>query len=96
MAAVRVAEAVLVRADSAVGDTSGKRYTLTAGIFFHNLFNTVNPGQIEGDLLSPRLGQPPGAGQHRRFRRQRGGPGVQSAHRLKLAIQLLTSTYSSC
>jgi len=40
------------------GDVSGKRYTLTAGIFFHNLFNTVNPGLIEGDLLSPRLGQP--------------------------------------
>jgi hypothetical protein len=40
------------------GDTSGKRYTLTAGIFFHNLFNTVNPGQIENDLLSPRLGVP--------------------------------------
>jgi hypothetical protein len=25
---------------------------------FHNLFNTVNPGQIENDLLSPRLGTP--------------------------------------
>jgi len=25
---------------------------------FHNLFNTVNPGQIENDLLSPRLGEP--------------------------------------
>ena len=40
------------------GDSSGKRYTLTAGVMFHNLFNTVNPGQIENDLLSPRLGEP--------------------------------------
>ena len=40
------------------GDSSGKRYTLTAGIMFHNLFNTVNRGQIENDLLSPRLGEP--------------------------------------
>lgn len=40
------------------GDSSGKRYTLTAGVMFHNLFNTVNPGQIENDLLSPRVGDP--------------------------------------
>jgi carboxypeptidase family protein len=40
------------------GDSSGKKYTVTAGIMFHNLFNTVNPGQIENDLLSPRLGDP--------------------------------------
>jgi len=40
------------------GDTSGKRYTLTAGIFFHNLFNNVNPGSIETNLLSSRLGEP--------------------------------------
>jgi len=40
------------------GESSGKRYTLTAGVMFHNLFNTVNPGQIENDLLSPRLGDP--------------------------------------
>ena len=40
------------------GDSSGKRYTITAGIMFHNLFNTVNPGQIENDLLSPRIGDP--------------------------------------
>jgi len=39
------------------GDTSGKKYTLTAGIFFHNLFNTVNPGNPEGNLLSPRFGE---------------------------------------
>jgi hypothetical protein len=25
---------------------------------FHNLFNTVNPGSIEGDLLSDRVGEP--------------------------------------
>jgi hypothetical protein len=40
------------------GDASGKRYTVTAGIFFHNLFNNVNPAQIETNLLSPRLGEP--------------------------------------
>jgi Carboxypeptidase regulatory-like domain len=40
------------------GESSGKRYTLTAGVMFHNIFNTVNPGQIENDLLSPRLGTP--------------------------------------
>jgi Carboxypeptidase regulatory-like domain/TonB dependent receptor len=40
------------------GDSSGKKYTLTASVMFHNLFNTVNPGQIETDLLSPRLGEP--------------------------------------
>ncbi len=42
------------------GDVSGKKYTLTAGIFFHNLFNTVNPGAPEGNLLSPRFGEPLG------------------------------------
>lgn len=40
------------------GDSTGKRYNLTAGIFFHNLFNTVNAGSVEGDLLSPRIGEP--------------------------------------
>jgi hypothetical protein len=40
------------------GDSSGKRYTITAGVMFHNILNTVNPGQIENDLLSPRLGEP--------------------------------------
>ena len=40
------------------GDATGKRYNLTAGIMFHNLFNTVNPGSIESDLLSDRVGEP--------------------------------------
>ena len=40
------------------GESSGRKYTLTASIMVHNLFNTVNPGQIENDLLSPRLGIP--------------------------------------
>jgi hypothetical protein len=39
------------------GDSSGKRYTLTAGLMFHNMFNNVNPGGIESNLLSPRLGE---------------------------------------
>jgi len=40
------------------GESSGRKYTLTAGVMFHNIFNTVNPGQIENDLLSPRIGAP--------------------------------------
>lgn len=40
------------------GESSGQKYTLTASVMFHNLFNTVNPGQIENDLLSPRFGTP--------------------------------------
>ena len=40
------------------GESTGKRYNLTAGIFFHNLFNTVNPGAVESNLLSSRIGDP--------------------------------------
>ncbi|MGH9559417.1 MAG: hypothetical protein ACRD30_09280, partial [Bryobacteraceae bacterium] len=40
------------------GESSGRKYTLTAGIFAHNLFNNVNKGDIEGNLLSPRFGEP--------------------------------------
>jgi len=39
------------------GDGSGKRYTVTAGIFVRNLLNTWNPGPPEGNLLSPRFGE---------------------------------------
>jgi hypothetical protein len=38
------------------GEQSGKRYTVTAGIFVHNMFNNVNAGLPVGDLLSPRFG----------------------------------------
>jgi hypothetical protein len=41
-------------------DTSGKKYTLTAGIFFHNLLNHVNPGAIDTQVTSPRFGEPLG------------------------------------
>ena len=34
------------------GNTSGNKYTLTAGVFFHNMLNYVNQGAPEGDLLS--------------------------------------------
>ncbi len=37
------------------GDSSGQRFTLTAGLIARNLFNTVNPGNYEGDILSPRF-----------------------------------------
>jgi Carboxypeptidase regulatory-like domain len=40
------------------GDSSGKKYTVTAGLFVHNLFNTDNKGTIENDILSDRLGDP--------------------------------------
>jgi hypothetical protein len=56
------------------GDSSGKRYTLTAGIFAHNLFNTVNPTNIESDLLSDRLGEPLGLANI-------GGPGGNGFNR---------------
>ena len=36
---------------------SGKKYTITLGMFFHNLLNTVNPGAPEGNLLSSRFGE---------------------------------------
>jgi hypothetical protein len=39
------------------GDTSGKKYTLTLGLYVRNIFNTVNQGLPEGDLLSPRFGE---------------------------------------
>jgi hypothetical protein len=38
-------------------ETSGKKYTVTVGLFINNLFNTVNPGTPSGNLLSPRFGQ---------------------------------------
>jgi hypothetical protein len=39
------------------GGSSGRRYSLTASIMFHNLFNTVNQGIPVGSLNSPLFGQ---------------------------------------
>jgi hypothetical protein len=39
------------------GDSSGRRYSLTASIMFHNMFNTVNPAAPIGNLLSPSYGE---------------------------------------
>jgi hypothetical protein len=39
------------------GESSGKRYTVNASIFVHNLFNNVNQGTPDSNLLSPRLGE---------------------------------------
>jgi hypothetical protein len=39
------------------GDNSGKKYTLTAGIFAQNLLNNVNNGAPDSNLLSSRFGQ---------------------------------------
>ncbi len=39
------------------GESSGKKYTLNAGLFVHNVFNNVNNGSPSSDLLSDRFGQ---------------------------------------
>jgi len=39
------------------GDSSGKKYTITVGLYVRNMFNTVNQGLPEGDLLSSRFGE---------------------------------------
>ncbi len=39
------------------GDASGKKYTVTLGAYVINIFNTLNQGPPEGDLLSPRFGE---------------------------------------
>lgn len=59
--------------------SSGRKYTFTLGIFFHNLLNTVNPGSPDGNLLSPQFGQPRGlaGGGFGGF----GGGGSQGANR---------------
>jgi hypothetical protein len=40
------------------GDSSGQRFTLTAGIVARNIFNTVNPAAPVGDLLDNRFDVP--------------------------------------
>lgn len=39
------------------GGASGRKYSLTASIMFHNMFNTVNPAPPVGSLNSPLFGQ---------------------------------------
>ncbi len=39
------------------GDSSGQKYTLTAGIVTRNLLNHVNPAAPSGDLLDNRFGE---------------------------------------
>ena len=39
------------------GDASGKKYTVTLGLYVRNIFNTDNLGSPESDLLSPRFGE---------------------------------------
>ena len=39
------------------GDSSGQKYTLTAGIYARNLFNNVNPAAPSGSLLDNRFDQ---------------------------------------
>jgi hypothetical protein len=40
------------------GDSSGRRYSLTASMMFHNMFNTTNKGLPVGLLTSPEFGEP--------------------------------------
>jgi hypothetical protein len=40
------------------GDSSGQRFTLTAGLVARNIFNTVNPASPVGDLLDNRFDVP--------------------------------------
>ena len=40
-----------------MGGSSGRRYSLTASMMFHNLLNTVNPAAPIGSLNSPEFGQ---------------------------------------
>jgi hypothetical protein len=39
------------------GGSSGRKYSLTASMMFHNMFNTVNQGPPVGSLNSPLFGQ---------------------------------------
>ncbi len=39
------------------GGSSGRKYSLTASMMFHNMFNTVNQGAPVGSLNSPLFGQ---------------------------------------
>jgi hypothetical protein len=39
------------------GGASGQKYTVQAGIYVRNIFNTNNQGIPDSDLLSPRFGQ---------------------------------------
>jgi hypothetical protein len=39
------------------GGSSGRRFSLTASLMFHNMFNTVNQGAPVGSLNSPLFGQ---------------------------------------
>ena len=39
------------------GGSSGRKYSMTASIMFHNMFNTVNQGSPIGSLNSPLFGQ---------------------------------------
>jgi hypothetical protein len=41
-----------------MGDSSGRRYSLTASMMFHNMFNTVNKGLPVGLVTSPEYGEP--------------------------------------
>ena len=63
------------------GDSSGQRYTLTAGIIVRNLFNTVNPAAPQGDLLDNRFDQALALA-------NTGGANVSANRRLELNLRL--------
>jgi hypothetical protein len=63
------------------GGESGKKYSLTLGIFFHNLINTVNPSAPDGNLLSPKFGESRSIGGGGFGGFDRGGGGASAFNR---------------
>jgi hypothetical protein len=63
------------------GDSSGQKYTLTAGIVARNIFNTVNPAAPVGDLLDNRFDQA-------YVMANIGGANVSANRRLELNLRL--------
>lgn len=62
------------------GDSSGQKFTLTAGLVVRNLFNTVNDSAPQGDLLSNRFDTPLNIVAN-------GGNGVSANRRLELNLR---------
>jgi hypothetical protein len=63
------------------GGESGKKYSLTLGVFFHNLINTVNPSSPDGNVLSPKFGEVRSIGGGGFGGFERGGGGAQAFNR---------------
>jgi hypothetical protein len=64
------------------GGNSGRKYTITAGLFARNLLNTVNPGAPVGSLLSDRFDEPVALGGGN------GGGGQSANRRIEFNLRL--------